>query len=272
LLEHDATSPRAQGGTGGAGAGAGALDVLGATEAAGGGGDGSGAALAVRAAVVVEPPHPESSAPPARQDAITLHPDVMRSAVSFGVAARASQKRWRSMMAGRSRPHQKGGEVVLEQINEVLDVIEKITQLIGIPVAIIVYGLTKRRERLDREYATYDALDAQYIEYLELCLEHPELDVADVPVENDGPEARKELLVFSILLSMMERAFLMYGEKSARIRREQWEKGWAAYIDDWCTRPKFMAAATKLVRQYDERFSKYLLDCLKAKAGPSRAA
>ena len=42
-----------------------------------------------------------------------------------------------------------------------LDSLVKITQLIGIPVGIVLYGINKRRERIAREYATYDSLDVR---------------------------------------------------------------------------------------------------------------
>src|SRR5712692_9201601 len=95
-----------------------------------------------------------------------------------------------------------------------LDYSVKLTQLIGIPVGIILYVLNKRRERIEREYGTYNALDERYIDYLKLCMGHPDLDVADTPRENTGAmnadQQHRELVMFSILLSIMERAFLMY--------------------------------------------------------------
>lgn len=143
----------------------------------------------------------------------------------------------------------------------VLDVVLKVTQLIGIPVAIYLYFINKERERLDREYGTYDELDDKYIEYLRLCLEHPDLDVADIPRPATPPlnsdQQHREFVIFSILISIMERAFLMYADKSNSIRRKQWA-GWDAYIRDWGGRPNFKRALPTLRTQFDERFLKYL--------------
>ena len=40
-----------------------------------------------------------------------------------------------------------------------LDSLVKMTQLIGIPIGIAVFGMKTRKERVAREYATYDTLD-----------------------------------------------------------------------------------------------------------------
>src|SRR5262245_11715008 len=120
---------------------------------------------------------------------------------------------------------------------DMLDYWLKVFQLVGIPVAIAVYVINKRQERLEREYGTYNALDEPYIDYLELCLDNPDLDVSDIPLQGRGAptpvQQYRELLMFSILISIMERAYLMYQDKSDIIRKSQWE-GWSAYIADWC--------------------------------------
>jgi hypothetical protein len=142
-----------------------------------------------------------------------------------------------------------------------LDTLVKLTQLIGIPIGIGVYGINKRNERLEREYGTYDALDNKYIDYLKLCLANPDLDVADTPrrdMAELSPEQRhRELVIFSILISIMERAYLMYKDKSSRIRRDQWT-GWDAYIRDWSGRTNFTTVLPTLTQEFDGGFVKYL--------------
>ena len=79
---------------------------------------------------------------------------------------------------------------LLEQ-NEVLGAWASVVQLIGIPVAIGVYGLNKRRERLDREYGTYHALDDKYIEYLKLAVkESPQTASLHMKLGNALEEAK----------------------------------------------------------------------------------
>lgn len=142
-----------------------------------------------------------------------------------------------------------------------LDYLVKFAQLIGIPVGIIVYGVNKRRERIDREYGTYDALDQKYIDYLKLCLVNPDLDVADIPKSGEvtltAEQSHKQMIMFSILLAIMERAYIMYRDKSGSIRQEQWS-GWDAYIRDWLKRENFAAAVPLLAAEFDAGFCEYL--------------
>lgn len=144
---------------------------------------------------------------------------------------------------------------MVDAIN-ILDLLVKIAQVVGIPVGVWVYAYNKRRERQAREYATYHALDEKYIDYLRLCLENDDLDVADH--EMDDPPKRtpairhRELLVFTILISILERAFLMYKGQADPIRKKQWS-GWEDYTASWFDRENFQEAWDKL-GQFDEDF------------------
>ena len=149
----------------------------------------------------------------------------------------------------------------LDSAAKVLDVIVKVFQLIGIPVAIVLYMINKRKERRDKDYGTYDTLDDKYIDYLKLCLDYPDLDVADTPKANTGPltpdQQQRERVLFSILISIMERAFLMYDNTSRQVRQDQW-RGWEDYIKEWGKRENFRRALSTLASGFDERFVKYL--------------
>lgn len=150
---------------------------------------------------------------------------------------------------------------------ENLETVLNFTQLIGIPVAILLYINNKRKERRDKDFGTYDSLDDKYIDYLRLCLEHPTLDVADIPRPQVAaavtPEQRQaELIMFSILVSIMERAYLMYKDRSYKVREKQWE-GWNDYIKDWLKRPNFREALlVQLLPGFDERFVAYVEDLM----------
>jgi hypothetical protein len=154
----------------------------------------------------------------------------------------------------------------MADLKMVLDVVVAIVSLVGLPVAIVLFFLNKRRERLDREYGTYNALDEKYIEYLKLCVEHPDLDVFDLPsssrTERLGPQ-RRELQIFAVLIAILERSFLMYRDKSRSVRAAQWS-GWEAYIRDWATRPNFRRAWRRLSGEYDRSFENFMNALFKA--------
>jgi len=128
---------------------------------------------------------------------------------------------------------------------ELFEILSYLAVIIGIPFSIYIFYIEKKRERLDREYGTYNALDERYLQFLELCLENYDLDVFDVPIENKRrntqEQERKELILFSILISIFERAFLMYRDQSTEIKKTQWE-GWNHYMQDYCSRENFRRA------------------------------
>ena len=128
-------------------------------------------------------------------------------------------------------------------ISETFQVLANISTALGIPFAIYLFYQDRKRESIEREYIAYDSLDLNYIDYLKLCLDNPELDVFDIPL-NKGEEAfseqeRREIIMFGILFSILERAFFMYEDESTGIkirRRGQWEK---YIINNWIPRENF---------------------------------
>ncbi len=62
-------------------------------------------------------------------------------------------------------------------LKDILEMLSYIATILGIPLALLLFWDEKRKERRDREYGTYDALDNKYIEFLQLLLEYPHLDV-----------------------------------------------------------------------------------------------
>lgn len=160
----------------------------------------------------------------------------------------------------------------LDAATKTLDVLVKFAQLIGIPVGIYVYWRNKKSERIDREYGTYHALDEKYIEYLKLCLANPDLDVADMPKVNAATlteeQSHRQIIMFSILMSIMERAYIMYKDKSDAMRQAQWS-GWDAYIQDWRRRENFAAALPFLASEFDVGFCNYIRQAPKPEADPT---
>ncbi len=151
-------------------------------------------------------------------------------------------------------------------IQNILAMLANVAAFLGIPIALIIFFREKKRERLDREYGTYDALDQKYIEYLELCLKNPDLDVFDIELESKKPltaeQQRRELILLTILISNLERAFLMYQDQSTKLKHKQWS-GWSAYMRDWCRRENFRAAWQVVSDQFDTDFNRYMESMMK---------
>lgn len=138
-----------------------------------------------------------------------------------------------------------------------LDIASKAVVILGLPVGLFQYARTKKKEKRDREYGTYNALDLQYIEFQKLCLEHSDLnifDVADDPAPKLTPkQAKEELILFTMLFSIFERAYLLYQSE----RSDQWH-GWESYINSYCQRENFLRAWEISGKTFDTNFEAYM--------------
>jgi hypothetical protein len=141
------------------------------------------------------------------------------------------------------------------------ELLSYVATALGIPAAILAYWRVKTRERHEREYAAYHAVDEKYADYLRLCIEHPRLDLYYLALEEEVPltpeEKVQQLALCEILIAVLERAFLMYRDQATAIKRVQWE-GWDAYMHDWAKRRNFRTFWAELGEQFDEDFVRYM--------------
>lgn len=149
------------------------------------------------------------------------------------------------------------------QILEYLDAISKIVVILGLPIAFTQYNRTKRKERQDREYGTYNSLDEKYLEFQKLCLEHPYLNIFDIPDEKprqlDEKQKKEELILLTMLFSIFERAYLLYSDQNSEIKKKQWS-GWDSYIKSYCKRNNFLTAWKISGTTFDTDFEKYMVE------------
>jgi len=143
----------------------------------------------------------------------------------------------------------------------ILQIAAYVINILGFPLALYIFFKEKKKERYDREYGTYNALDDKYIHYLELCFKHPDLDIFDIPLDNkterSPAQERQERIMFTILISILERAFLMYKDQSTKLKRRQWT-GWIEYMKDWSKRANFRKEWQNLGTQFDSDFVNYM--------------
>jgi hypothetical protein len=159
----------------------------------------------------------------------------------------------------------------LDTLQQILQMVASITSILGIPVGIYLYYSTKKRERRDREYGTYNALDEKYLQYLELCLENWDLDVSDIPLPPQKKKAtleqiRKEQILFLILVSILERAYLMYQDQSTKVMKAQFS-GWEQYMRLWSSRANFRRSWNQPgfdPQTFDEGFYKHMNSLMEA--------
>jgi hypothetical protein len=109
-----------------------------------------------------------------------------------------------------------------EETRKILEIGSFIMTILGVPFAILVYRNEKRKERLARESETYDAVNDKYNEFLRLCLEYPFINIYDDENANfhrySKEEQARAVILFDILVSIFERAFILYKDHHDTIR------------------------------------------------------
>jgi hypothetical protein len=191
---------------------------------------------------------------------------------------------WRRefVLAGERRM----GELPLGIIERCLSPFERLVPLatlVSVAIGVVIFVQSQRREHelRDKEAArereqriteAFNALDDKYIDYVKLCLQHPELDVFDTPLPAaDHPPAtaaqrRQEAMMFAILLSVFERSYLMYRDKADPFKREQWA-GWEQYMRNWLGRANFVAEYQRTKQEFDPAFVGFIDGLLARKTG-----
>lgn len=140
-----------------------------------------------------------------------------------------------------------------QNLKDLLEVLSYIAILLGIPAGLVQYYRTARKEQLDREYGTYNALDEKYL-----------FDVPDEhPTKLTTEQTKEELVAFTVLFALFERAYLMYSDQSTLIKGRQWT-GWEQYIVAYCSRKNFRAAWKLSGSTFDSHFQDYMKSRLAA--------
>ncbi len=131
---------------------------------------------------------------------------------------------------------------------------------LGLPMAIFVFLYEQRKERENEEEEVYQQVSDNYQDFLRIALENPDLrlfSTTETPTLNDEQKERL-LIIFSMLVSLFERAYLLlYEEDMAPKQARRWNS-WEDYIMEWCNKPHFRALLPKLLTGEDPSFASYI--------------
>jgi hypothetical protein len=188
----------------------------------------------------------------------------------------------------------RAGETRLRQlpdnwVDRTLSPFEKLVPLatlLSVLIAVVLFVQGQRKEAAERAHAdalaqetrvrdAYTALDDRYLDYVKLCLDHPDLDTFDTPLAHPPPPTpdrqRREAMVLSVLTSVLERAYLMFGSGTDPFEQAQWA-AWAAYIRAWAARQNFRAEWAVSRTEYDAGFAAYVDTVVAATPATTRPA
>ena len=143
---------------------------------------------------------------------------------------------------------------------ETWEMLSYVVTVIGLPAAIFAFIWEKKRERAADEEEVYQLLSDNYQDFLKVALENPDLKLfsfEETPALT-AEQRERMLIIFSMLVSLFERAYLVaYKASMSETEKRRWNS-WDDYMREWCRREDFHNALPLLLRGEDPEFQSYL--------------
>jgi hypothetical protein len=144
---------------------------------------------------------------------------------------------------------------------EMWELASYIVTVVGLPFAIIVYIWDQRRERQNEDEEIYQQLSDEYADFLKLLLKNADLQLLSPEKEGpvlDGEQSERKKIIFDILVSLFERAFILVYEDDMRPQTKRLWASWDDYMRFWCKRKDFRQSLDSLLEGEDHEFVAYM--------------
>ena len=143
---------------------------------------------------------------------------------------------------------------------ETWELMSYVVTVVGLPLAILVFLFEQRKERENEEEEVYQLLSDNYQDFLKVALDNPDLRLFSAGVASSlNPEQKeRQLIIFNMLLSLFERAYLLLHEESMSPKQARRWNSWEDYILEWCRRPDFRDSLPALLHGEDPGFIRYV--------------
>ena len=102
-------------------------------------------------------------------------------------------------------------------VMEWLEAASYVVTVVGLPLAIVVFLVEQRQQRENEEESLYQSLSDEYKDFLRLTLEHADLQLTgpfDPRRELSEEQRERKRVLFTILVSLFERAFIVLHEEA----------------------------------------------------------
>ena len=135
-----------------------------------------------------------------------------------------------------------------------------VVTVIGLPLAIAVFLFEQRKERENEEEEVYQLLSDSYQDFLKVALENPDLRLFsdEVTPTLDEQQKERQLIIFTMLVSLFERAYLLLFEEDMSAKQARRWNSWEDFILEWCHNPHFRSRLPQLLRGEDPSFVRYI--------------
>lgn len=143
---------------------------------------------------------------------------------------------------------------------ETWELLSYVVTVIGLPLAIFVFLYEQRKERENEDEEVYQLVSDNYQDFLRIALDNPDLRLFSTDVVHDLSDEQKErqLIIFTMLVSLFERAYLLvYDEDMSDKQTRRWNS-WEDFIIEWCNKPHFRALLPQLLHGEDPSFVRHM--------------
>lgn len=150
---------------------------------------------------------------------------------------------------------------------EIWELLSYVVTVIGLPLAIAVFIFEQRKERDNEEESVYESLSDNYQEFLKIALDNPDLRLfaTEQTPELSAEQRERMFIIFSMLISLFERAYLLLYEENMKEKQLRRWRSWEDYMGEWCDRADFRAALPALLRGEDPAFAEHIQQLAQAR-------
>ena len=147
-----------------------------------------------------------------------------------------------------------------EELTRAWEMWSYIVTVIALPAAIVIFMLEQRKERENDEEEVFQLLSDNYQDFLKVVLDNVDLKLFSMHHTDDlTPEQREKMfIIFSMLVSLFERAYLLLYESGMSKKQERRWRTWEDYMREWAARADFREMLTELLDNEDPEFTGYL--------------
>jgi hypothetical protein len=143
---------------------------------------------------------------------------------------------------------------------ETWELMSYIVTVVGLPLAIVVFLLEQRKERENEEEEVYQLLSDNYQDFLKVALANPDLRLFSADIEGtlNSEQKERQFIIFNMLMSLFERAYLLLHEEDMSSRQARRWNSWEDYMVEWCRRADFRDSLPRLLHGEDPSFVRYV--------------
>jgi hypothetical protein len=142
----------------------------------------------------------------------------------------------------------------------VTTICSNVVTTLSLPIGIGAFVRVRMREKQERAEQTYNDLGVQYNEFLRVNLDNPSLKIDVTLQEADSLsvlEKRRQLELFFMLVSLLERAHVLFRGEVLASRKSQ-EKGWSNYMKDYGENENFRRLWNTHGKDFDVDFMHHM--------------